>query len=94
MNEEVKARLVENVKNSYKMYSNWVFAAIGTGALVWGQMDEPTRQTLLAHLPVPGWVVPLLTSVGGIVVRCLPQIKLIFQGFEDDTPTQPPEEKK
>lgn len=66
-------KLAINVANSWKMASNWVMAAAGTVFAIYLALPIDQQQTLIQHLPVPPWLLPILASVGGIVARLLPQ---------------------
>ncbi len=76
MTPENKEKLAINVANSYKMASNWVFTGIGTLGAIWLGLPVEQQQAIIAHLPVPPWVLPIVASVIGIGARLWPQ-KLI-----------------
>lgn len=73
MDDTTKDKLVINLTNSWKMASNWWFTALGTIGVVWVNLPAEQQQALLAHLPVPGWVLPIAATVIGIAARVWPQ---------------------
>ena len=76
MNDESKEKLASNVANSYKMASNWVFTAVGALGAIWLALPPDQQQTIIAHLPVPAWVLPIVGTVVGVVARLWPQANL------------------
>lgn len=62
-----------NLKLAHKMASNYVMAAAGTLFTIYLMLPQGQQQTLINHLPVPPWVLPIVASVIGIVARLWPQ---------------------
>lgn len=91
MEQVTKDKLTVNVENAHKMASNW--AATATGALFVVYLALPAEQqaALVAHLPVPAWVIPIITSVISIVARLWPQ-KSITPAVAAAKSDSPPEE--
>lgn len=73
MDEVAKDRLASNVSNCWKMASTWVMTASGAAFAVYLSLPAAQQQTLIDHLPVQPWVVPIITSTIGIVARMWPQ---------------------
>ena len=73
MDDTTKDKLTINLANSYKMASNWWFTVLGAMGVIWVNLPVEQQQALLAHLPVPGWVLPIAATVIGIVARVWPQ---------------------
>jgi len=73
MDPTTKEKLQINVNNAWKMASNWVMAAAGIAFAIYLQLPLEQQQTLIQHLPVPPWLLPILASVVGIVARLVPQ---------------------
>lgn len=73
MDQTTKEKLAINFANSWKMASNWVMGAAGTAFAIYLAMPAAQQQTLLEHLPVPPWLLPILATVVGIVARLVPQ---------------------
>lgn len=76
MEDQTKEKLAANVSNSYKMASNWAIAATGALFTIYLALPVEQQQALVQHLPVPPWVLPIVTSVIGIVARLWPQKSL------------------
>lgn len=73
MDSTTKDKLAINVANSWKMASNWVMGAAGIAFTIYLALPPLQQQTLLDHLPVPAWLLPILASIVGIVARLWPQ---------------------
>lgn len=73
MTPDTKAKLAVNVANSWKMASNWIMTATGAMFAIYLALPQAQQDALVAHLPVPPWVLPIITSVIGIVARLWPQ---------------------
>lgn len=73
MDPTTKDKLATNVANSWKMASNYVMAAAGVAFTIYLALPPEQQQTLIQHLPVPPWVLPIVASVIGIVARLWPQ---------------------
>ena len=73
MDATTKDKLAINLANSYKMASNWVMAAAGIVFTIYLALPLDQQQTLLQHLPVPPWLLPIAASIAGIVARLIPQ---------------------
>ena len=73
MDENTKTKLDINLANAHKMASNWVMAAAGTMFTIWLALPPDQQQSVIAHLPVPPWVLPIAASILGIVARLWPQ---------------------
>lgn len=73
MDDSTKTKLAINASNATRMASNWVMAAAGAMFAIWLALPPEQQQALIAHLPVPAWVLPVLTSIAGIVARLWPQ---------------------
>lgn len=84
MQPEFKARLAFNLRNSARMASNWVMAAVGVLAAIYVRLTIEQQQAILNHLPVDPWLIPIITSAIGIAARLWPQPKL------STTPEDPP----
>ena len=91
MNETTKDKVATNVANSWKMSSNWVFTATGAMFAIYLSLPIEQQQTLLAHLPVEPWVVPIVTSVIGIVARLWPQKSITPQVAAAASASAPPQ---
>lgn len=76
MDQETKDGLAVNASNAAKMWSNWIMTAAGTMFAIYLALPIDQQQTLIAHLPVPPWVIPIFTSVVGVVARLWPQKNL------------------
>lgn len=84
MEQETKDKLAENAANSWKMASNWVMAAAGVAFGIYLGLPADQQQQLIAHLPLPAWVLPIVASVIGIVARLWPQKSLAPKEPESD----------
>lgn len=73
MDQTTKDKLDTNVSNAFKMASNYVMAGAGGLFAIWLALPVDMQQTLIQHLPVPPWTLPILTAVIGIVARLWPQ---------------------
>lgn len=73
MDDLQKQKLAVNVGASYKMLSNWWFGVLGTVGVIWSQLSAEQTQAILAHLPLPAWMIPILGTVIGIALRLWPQ---------------------
>lgn len=73
MDDTAKDKLVSNLANSWKMASNWWFSALGALGVIWVNLPAEQQQAVISHLPVPGWVLPIVGTVIGIVARVWPQ---------------------
>ena len=76
MDDLTKDKLVSNLTNSYKMASNWWFTMLGTLGVIWVNLPVEQQQAVISHLPVPGWVLPIVGTVIGIVARLWPQASI------------------
>lgn len=76
MDPTTKEKLAVNVTNSWRMASNWIMSAAGVMFAIYLALPLDQQSALLAHLPVPPWILPILTSVIGIVARLWPQKNL------------------
>lgn len=86
MDAEKKEKLATNVANSWKMASNWVFTISGAIVAIYVSLPVEQQAALIAHLPLPAWMVPIAGSVVGVAVRLWPQKSLAPK--EDDQDTQ------
>lgn len=73
MDETAKAKLALNAANAWKMWSNWVMGVASTAWTIYLAMPKEYQDTLISHLPVPPWTIPLITLAIGIVARIWPQ---------------------
>ena len=93
MDQTTKDKLWINVSNSLKMASNYVMAGAGAMFAIWLSLTTDMQQTVIQHLPVPPWLIPILTAVLGIVARLWPQKSItpeIAAAKSDSTPPTPP----
>ena len=89
MDEIIKDKLAINVANSWKMASNWIMSAAGIMFAIYLALPLDQQAALVAHLPVPPWVLPIVTSVIGIVARLWPQKSItpdVAAAKSDDAP--------
>lgn len=92
MDDTTKEKLAINASNAWKMASNWVMGATGILFAIWFGLPADQQQAVIAHIPVPPWVLPILTSVIGIAARLWPQRSItseVAAAKSDDAP-QPP----
>lgn len=73
MDQATKDKLAINVSNSWKMWSNHVMVIAGAVFAIYLRLRPDQQQTLVDHLPVPPWLLPIVASVIGIAVRLWPQ---------------------
>ena len=73
MDEITKEKLAVNVANAHKMASNYVMGASGVAFAIYLGLPPEQQAALIAHLPLPPWLVPIIGSVVGIVARLWPQ---------------------
>lgn len=73
MKQTSKDRLAANASSAWRMASNWVMTAAGVVFAIYLALPLDQQQTLIAHLPVPPWAIPIAASVIGIVARIWPQ---------------------
>lgn len=73
MQQASKDRLAFNLRHAARMASNWVMTAAGAAFAVYLSLPIEQQQTIIAHLPVPPWALPIIASVVGIVARLWPQ---------------------
>lgn len=73
MEQEAKDKLAINVANSWKMASNWVMTISGALFAIYLSLPPDQQQTLVNHLPVPPWLVPIIGTVIGVLARLWPQ---------------------
>lgn len=95
MEDLTKQKILVNLTNSYKMASNWWFTMLGILGVIWVNMPDAQQQVVIAHLPVPGWMLPIIGTVIGIVARLWPQKSIspeVAVAKSADAPQ--PEEKK
>ncbi len=85
MDPEKKEQLAANTANAWKMASNWVFTISGALVAIWVSLPLEQQSTLIAHLPIPAWMVPIAGSVIGIVARIWPQQSLAPKADAEDT---------
>ena len=89
MDPTTKDKITANVTNSWRMASNWIMSAAGAMFAIYLSLPLDQQAALVAHLPVPPWVLPIATSVVGIVARLWPQKKLAERMAGDDGPGAP-----
>jgi hypothetical protein len=85
-------KLATNLANAHKMASNWVMTAVGAMATIWFLLPADQQATVIAHLPVPLWSLPIVTSIIGIAARVWPQKSItpaVAEAKSADAP-QPP----
>jgi hypothetical protein len=87
MDAATEAKLMLNLANAHKMASNYVWVATGLIWTVYLSLPLDQQQTLVAHLPVPVWALPIVGSVLGIVARLWPQKSL---APSEASPAAPP----
>lgn len=93
MDDTTKAKLAVNVSNSYKMASNWVMTISGAAFAIYLALPLEQQQTLINHLPVPPWLLPIVGSVVGVVARLWPQHSItpevaLAKSNSDDQPKE------
>lgn len=92
MDQTTKDKLATNVANSWKMASNYVMGLAGAIFAVWLALPPEIQQTVIDHLPVKPWLLPVITAVLGIVARLWPQksISPEVAAAESDQPPADP----
>lgn len=73
MEDTTKAKIATNVSNSWKMASNWVITISGAMFAIYLALPPEQQSALVNHLPVQPWLVPIVTSVIGVMARLWPQ---------------------
>ena len=73
MEQSAKESLVLNASNAWRMASNWAMATAGTVFAIYLSLPAEQQKTIIEHLPVPPWVMPIAATVLGIVARIWPQ---------------------
>ena len=94
MDPVTKEKLAINASNAWKMWSNWIMAGAGIAFGIYLQLPPEQAQAILAHLPVPPWLIPIIASVVGIAARLWPQHSIspaVAAAKSEDAP-QPPVE--
>lgn len=92
MDDTTKEKLAINMANGWKFASNWVMSAAGISFAIYLALPLDQQQTLLQHLPVPPWLLPIAASVVGIAARLWPQKSIsgpVATAKSEDAP-QPP----
>jgi len=92
VDDVTKEKLAVNAANAWRMASNWVMAAAGAAFAIYLALPQDQQQTLVQHLPVPGWLLPIAASVVGIAARLWPQKSIsgaVAAAKSQDAP-QPP----
>lgn len=69
-------KMAANFAISWKMASNWVMGAAGLAFAFYLSLPPEQQQAVLAHLPVPPWVLPIVASLIGFLARIYPQKSL------------------
>lgn len=92
MEQDTKDKLAVNVANSWKMASNWVMTASGALFAIYLALPLEQQQTLINHLPMPPWLVPIAGTVIGVAARLWPQKSITpevaaAKSASDDPPT-------
>lgn len=93
MHAITKEKLLINARNSWRMWSNHVMGWSGIGFSAYLMLPPEQQQTIVSHLPIPAWTVPLVAAVAGIVARLWPQHNIsaaVAAAKSEDAP-QPPE---
>lgn len=93
MHPITKEKLRINMANAWRMWSNWVMGASGIAFSAYLTLAPEQQQSLVSHLPVAPWLVPILATVGGIAARLWPQHSItaaVAAAKSVDSP-QPPE---
>jgi hypothetical protein len=85
-------KLAANFAISWKMASNWVMGVAGVAFAFYLSLPLDQQQAVLAHLPVPPWVVPIVASLVGFLARLWPQKSLTTAEADNkaDAPTEEP----
>lgn len=73
MDDSTKAKLATNISNSWKMASNVWYGVVGALAVAYTQMPPEMQQSILGHIPVPPWALPVITYLIGYALRVMPQ---------------------
>lgn len=73
MESITKEKLLINAQNAHKMWSNWAMSATGVLGAFWFAMPEAQQRSVVEHLPVPMWMVPIVMTVIGVAARLWPQ---------------------
>lgn len=76
MDDATKDKLAINAANAWKMWSNWVMTASGIAFAIYLALPQDQQATLVQHMPVPAWLLPIIGSIIGIVARLWPQKSL------------------
>jgi hypothetical protein len=87
-----RQKLAANFAISWKMASNWVMGAAGVAFAFYLSLPLEQQQAVLAHLPVPPWVLPLIASFIGFAARIWPQKSLSPTEAENKADTTPPDQ--
>lgn len=96
MDAVTKDKLATNIGASYKMATIWaagMLSAAGVGLLA---MPEGMRTTLLSHLPVPAWALPIVSWAVVYIARVWPQYNITpaeAAAKSDTTPTAGKDDK-
>ncbi len=92
MDDITKQKLAVNIENAHKMASNYVMGASGVAFAIYLGLPPEQQAAILAHLPVPPWLVPIIGSVIGIVARLWPQksITPAVAAAKSEDAAQPP----
>ena len=76
MSPEDKAKLAVNMGAAWKMWSNWVMTASGALGAIWLALPVEQQQAVIAHLPLPPWILPIVGTVIGVTLRIWPQASI------------------
>lgn len=92
MDDVTKNKFATNVANSWKMASNWIMSLAGTLGMIYLAIPEEQEKTIIQHLPIPVWSVPIVLTVIGIIARLWPQKSItpaVAVAKADDTKPTP-----
>ena len=76
MNPELKDKFISNLVALPKMNSAKFMALCGFLAMVWVGLPADQQATVIAHLPLPAWALPIIATIIGLAVRVWPQVSL------------------
>lgn len=76
MTPELKDKFITNLIALPKMNSAKFMTVCGVLAMVWIGLPADQQATVIAHLPLPAWALPIMATIIGLAVRVWPQVSL------------------
>ena len=95
MTPELKDKFITNLIALPKMNSAKFMTVCGVLAMVWIGLPADQQATVIAHLPLPAWALPIMATIIGLAVRVWPQVSLtppvtvVTDGVPAADPVQP-----